>query len=179
MGGYHQISENGDCVVLFSTLLWFFHLWINSRVNICLALMVIPNVSVIPLHLKCPSPPVLSKITLLVLKVRVASHSVSTSPGWGDWKDSSGGHDGSQQQSQQPAASVERREWNPLWSAALTCKFLWVCEWGEKDFMRSCQEWGRATFHIQVSGLFFWVLIFKSKFCLKCQRKMWKSSQLS
>lgn len=36
-------------------------------------LMVIPNVSVIPLHLKRPSPPACSKITELVLKVSVAS----------------------------------------------------------------------------------------------------------
>lgn len=35
-------------------------------------LMDIPNVSVIPLHLKRPSPPACSKITALVLKVSVA-----------------------------------------------------------------------------------------------------------
>lgn len=38
-----------------------------------LLLMVIPNVSVIPLHLIRPSPPACSKITELVLKVSVAS----------------------------------------------------------------------------------------------------------
>lgn len=77
-------------------------------------LMVIPNVSVIPLRLKRPSPPASSQITAPALKVGVAlSERQCFTRLRRLQRFLRSGHHGSQQQSQQPAAPVERREWNP------------------------------------------------------------------
>lgn len=77
----HIIPGKDDRVVLFSTLFFFSTLELGAASTSVFFLTIIPNVSVIPLLLKRPSPPARSKITALVFKVSVGSHSFSTTAG--------------------------------------------------------------------------------------------------